>query len=1117
MSIISSVMATAGAGLLPNPAPDIGPAIAFSSAISAAGAQYNSVPIIASLQSIWNTAITFGLDDQNIQDLLTLGNETFPAVTSVLPVLTTPISIAPPGTVTPYDSSVSYVQGNLVSYLGDIFYALQATKNVLPTDRTNWQINTPSYSITGAIGTSSSAIIGDGDLTKFCQVFSSTVGYVKQANQTLNSVKNSDILAQTFSPLTGGMDYLTTGGLNLVSDDLRRLSGDLVKLGNLIDLSQLDDWGFPAELFAQLGRVTGGSIPQISDLLIAAGLTSTQIQNLVEGRADLDPGLQKLAYQAMLAINGTALTEVLSLLGVTTTGITNMAQLLNLRYILPNSYQTLQCPTPGGIRPLYLTDAKGVIVGINTDLEPVLQNVSVQSFVGPNNSNSYDTLKKIIPAGPALTNKAFARSLQQIKGIEKSTLPKLSQAMSVVETNQGLRAVGNLKVPVPVSVSTAYKAQLGQGSGPNGTIVIADVLGAAFSPNYAFTLKNLATTIRSINTSSLASVYSNMNGVLDGTFGPPEGPIDIPSGPGAGTYTDADNAFSVGLIPAANSAISTLASTYSSTVASTNSSYATLISSLTRQTSNQKLFQINFADIPGNATSASMSFANSLHEYGLDVTPGGASEVLTSLANTASLSGQCLVSSLREGRNMAALQEAGIALDTQLSTVPSLPSPSSTAPVPWFRNSQNWSKSSTLTNLDRNWGLLRSWRGSQIPNWGFDGVGNQAGTVTVKASGVNVDVVIVDAVVDPAHPEFAVNADGSGGSRVKYFNWYGLNIPGDPKAGSIYNPPVYTGASSSADDSRHACHVAGTVAGNTQGWAPNANIYNISPQYVNGGVNYLYLYRYILAWHLQKRANGNMNPTICNNSWFSRYTIPFGSITSVTYRGTTYAGPFTLSQLLNYGITNDGSGNCIVNLQNSIMESQVQECINAGIIMVACAGNQDTRMADITDADYNNTLTATGFNGGSPIYYARPSSPITTGVISVGAIGAGVTSGGDRKLSSSNCGPAVTIFAPGAYVTSAWLTANGPGGGLPTPVPDPRKSGYFIAKNSGTSMASPQVAGVLACQLEVDPTLSQSRADSYITSASLTNQIPDTAGSYTDVFSLQDAPNIYLTLPMNLK
>ena len=37
------------------------------------------------------------------------------------------------------------------------------------------------------------------------------------------------------------------------------------------------------------------------------------------------------------------------------------------------------------------------------------------------------------------------------------------------------------------------------------------------------------------------------------------------------------------------------------------------------------------------------------------------------------------------------------------------------------------------------------------------------------------DVVIVDAHINPDHPEFAVNSDGTGGSRVNQFNWFQYN------------------------------------------------------------------------------------------------------------------------------------------------------------------------------------------------------------------------------------------------------------------------------------------------------------------------------------------------------
>ena len=467
-----------------------------------------------------------------------------------------------------------------------------------------------------------------------------------------------------------------------------------------------------------------------------------------------------------------------------------------------------------------------------------------------------------------------------------------------------------------------------------------------------------------------------------------------------------------------------------------------------------------------------------------------------------------------------------VATVNQLNTVPL---------VSAYQYSDFWSKALTFTPgqqfgfggvKDRNWGLYRSWYGSNPDiTWGSSGAGaipNKSGIVSLKASGKGVDVIIVDGVIDSNHPEFAVNPDGTGGSRVKYFNWYSLNIPGDPSYGQTYNPSITANRDNASDDSRHAVHVAGTVAGNTQGWAPSANIYNISPQYVTGGVAYAYLYKYILYWHNQKRAAGDMTPTIVNSSWVSRYTIIYTNITSVTYRGSTYAGPFTINQLTSYGIYVDSADNMArIPYRNDAMDADIESCINAGIIMVACAGNWYYRMTtDPSDVDYNNTITASTANSGNPIYYSRGQSPgAASGVICVGAISSSIDSPGpDRKANFSHRGPRVDVFAPGAIITSAWLTNIITDQGiLPTPVPDARDSRYYVAKLSGTSMASPQVCGVLACALEITPTMNQAAAMAYITQNAGINQIPTSTGGVTDVYDLLGAPNRYLAVPSNLK
>ena len=429
-------------------------------------------------------------------------------------------------------------------------------------------------------------------------------------------------------------------------------------------------------------------------------------------------------------------------------------------------------------------------------------------------------------------------------------------------------------------------------------------------------------------------------------------------------------------------------------------------------------------------------------------------------------------------------------------------------------SSNRWSKSANLSQGDLNWGLFRVFNGSQVSNWGFDGTENVSGTIDILQSGANVDVVIVDGMLDPAHPEFAVNSNGTGGSRVTQYNWYSLN-------------PTVTGGSTSTysylldptnQDYKHGHHVAGITAGNTQGWARDSNIYNISPGYVTGGVSNTYLFDYIRVWHQNKPVNvstGVKNPTITNNSWLLYYSIDYTNVTSVTYRGTTTTKSFTKSELNAYGIYINASNNALIPARSAAVDADIADLIAAGVIVVACAGNHYTKIDVPGGIDYNNTLADASY-----FYYAnRGSSPgAATGVICVGATGAGVTSGGDRKRESSNCGPRINIWAPGTFINSSWVGST-PATGFANPVLDTRNSSYYVGKVSGTSMASPQVAGLLACLLEKVPTLSQATAMQVISSTdglAASGQIPSTTGGPTDYFDLQGAPNLHLAYFPNM-
>lgn len=204
------------------------------------------------------------------------------------------------------------------------------------------------------------------------------------------------------------------------------------------------------------------------------------------------------------------------------------------------------------------------------------------------------------------------------------------------------------------------------------------------------------------------------------------------------------------------------------------------------------------------------------------------------------------------------------------------------------QTSNDFDKSVSLANTMVNWGLKRCYDGEQTEGWGSGGVGSTnakaSGTIKLGPTGRNVDVVICDGDgLREEHPEYAVNADGSGGSRAQYYNWF----QHDPEVKGTA-PGTYVNSRSSG----HAIHVMGTVGGNLQGWARNANMYNIF-YYAGavGDVNFPFVYDYIREFHRTKLVNtdtGRKNPTIVNNSWgMSIFPTQwsFNDITAVTYRG----------------------------------------------------------------------------------------------------------------------------------------------------------------------------------------------------------------------------------------
>ena len=271
-------------------------------------------------------------------------------------------------------------------------------------------------------------------------------------------------------------------------------------------------------------------------------------------------------------------------------------------------------------------------------------------------------------------------------------------------------------------------------------------------------------------------------------------------------------------------------------------------------------------------------------------------------------------------------------------------------PIRYFEQFETtWNKSNSNISSHKNWGLLRCFEGEQRPGWGSNGTTSQSGTVRVNPEGRNVDVVIVDGFFDPTHPEFAVNADGTGGSRVIQYNWF-QHDNGQASSNYVYTPYVDLSDSERTADNNHGAHVAGTVAGNTQGWARSANVYNINPYSTDvNQVSISTLIDFIRDFHNSKPINpvtGRRNPTICNHSWGFGSALAINQISSVTFRGTTTSGPFTEQQIRNFGIftrTINGTIFAIRPARVLSLDVDMEDASLDGIIMVGAAGNASTK------------------------------------------------------------------------------------------------------------------------------------------------------------------------------
>jgi hypothetical protein len=268
-----------------------------------------------------------------------------------------------PYLITLANASVANLSNSTISTLKSLASnSCPALADSLPTGYATLSVGLTLF--TGLLSTTATLYMGNGDLTKFVQVLNQAQSYADQASIFINTAVNSQTyLADTFT----GMNDMITGGITQVNLATEAFGTDLTNLGQLINLNALDDFGSPLGLIQQIYSVTG-AIPSVSILFVAVGIPVDVVLNLTNPAVSVTDSIQRLMYTAMTQITGQALDQILSVMGVTTTGITTMADLLNPVKLFPNSFESLTVTTKFGTRGIYVDSSGSVNQSLVTQL-----------------------------------------------------------------------------------------------------------------------------------------------------------------------------------------------------------------------------------------------------------------------------------------------------------------------------------------------------------------------------------------------------------------------------------------------------------------------------------------------------------------------------------------------------------------------------------------------------------------------------------------------------------------------------------------------------------------------------------------------------------------------------
>ena len=360
---------------------------------------------------------------------------------------------------------------------------------------------------------------------------------------------------------------------------------------------------------------------------------------------------------------------------------------------------------------------------------------------------------------------------------------------------------------------------------------------------------------------------------------------------------------------------------------------------------------------------------------------------------------------------------------------------------------------------------------------------------------------------------------GVGIATTTAHEWWGDSSKRSSKFSSVEQltiPASYTleqafskNASSNPIISGHGTACASQIGGKNFGLAHESNIWStrISLGDAGGILAASVSLKACSAWHKSKKINSkDPNPTIINCSWGASGSNgnDDGTEYSYTYRGTsktytgnssnpnppTDSGPcrnnLTFSIAIPDGesvtrglVSQDGGGfkysNYVAGAGGgaeifSDENDAAETCISEGCILVTSAGNDNQKLCNKDDVDFNNKNSTFYINriGGVKQGFSGDHN-IGKGTIRVGSIDVGVEPDSERqgvskysirKVYYSNNGPMIDVFAPGESTMAAGYS------GSYEDFQRQDDSNYYDTWFSGTSSACPNTVSLLALYLQ---------------------------------------------------